>query len=67
MVGDLFVNLAFEDFRSRVSPPLKKGMTAAAIQSLGISDDTKKRLNRLKIEVATIAADNLRKRGSRFA
>ena len=47
IVCDLFVNLAFEDFRkagqfgSRVSPPLKRGMTGAAFQSLGISDDTK--------------------------
>uniref|UniRef100_A0A8C8GL68 CRK SH3-binding GNRP n=1 Tax=Oncorhynchus tshawytscha TaxID=74940 RepID=A0A8C8GL68_ONCTS len=32
-------------FGSRVSPPLKRGMTAAAFQSLGISDDMKERLN----------------------
>ena len=31
----------------------------AAFQSLGISDDTKERLNKLVIEVATILADNL--------
>jgi hypothetical protein len=37
-------------------------MTAAALQSLGISDDTKERLNRLVIGVTTIAADNFRKR-----
>jgi hypothetical protein len=35
-------------------------MTAAAFQSLGISDDTEERLNRLAIGVATIAADNFR-------
>jgi hypothetical protein len=35
-----------------VSPPLKRGMTAAAFQTLGISDDTKERLNRLVIESA---------------
>jgi hypothetical protein len=34
-------------------------MTAAAFQSLGISDDTKERLNKLVIGVATISADNL--------
>ena len=38
-----------------MAPPLKRGMTAAAFQSLGISDD---RLNRLVIGVATILADN---------
>jgi hypothetical protein len=52
MVGDLFVNLAFKDLRktgydrqfgSKVSPPLKRGMTAVAVQSLLISDDTKER------------------------
>ena len=42
-------------------------MTAAAFQSLGISDDTKERLNRLVIGVATISADNFRKRGSRLS
>jgi hypothetical protein len=52
---------------SRVSTPLKRGMTAAAFQSLGISDYTKERLNRLVIEVATILADNFRKRGSRLS
>jgi hypothetical protein len=31
-------------------------MTAAAFQSLGISDDMKERLNRLVIGVATMAA-----------
>ena len=36
-------------------------MTAAAFQSLGISDDTKERMNRLIIGVATISADNFRK------
>ena len=52
---------------SRVSAPLKRGMIAAAFQSLGISDDTKERLNRLVIGVATIAADNFIKRGSRLS
>ena len=37
-----------------VSPPLKRGMTAAAFQSLGISDDTN-------------FEDNFRKRGSRLS
>ena len=40
---------------------MKRGMTAAAFQSLGISDDTKERLNRLVIGLATIAVDNFRK------
>ena len=57
MVSNLFVNLA----------PLKRGMTAAAFQSLGISDNTKERLNRLVIGVATIAADKFIKRGSRVS
>ena len=48
-----------------MSPPLKRGMTAAAFQSLGFSDNMKERLSRLVIGVATIAADNFRKRGSR--
>jgi hypothetical protein len=38
-------------------------MTAAAFQSLGISDNTIERLNRLVIGVATMAADNFRERG----
>ena len=69
MVGDLFVNLAFEDFRKagQDHPPLKRRMTTAAFQSLGISDDTKERLNRLGIGVATILADHFRKRGSRLS
>ena len=46
---------------------MKRGMTAAAFQSLGISDDTKERLNKLVIGVATILADNFRKRGSRLS
>ena len=46
---------------------MKRGMTAAAFQSLGISDDTKERLNRLVIGVATISADNFRKKGSRLS
>ena len=50
-----------------MSPPSKRGMTSAAFQSLGISDDTKEGLNRLVIGVETIAADNFRKRGSRLA
>jgi hypothetical protein len=41
-------------------------MTAAAFQSLGISDDTKESLNRLAIGVATMAVDNFRKRRSRL-
>ena len=45
---------------------MKRGMTAAAFQSLGISDDTKERLNRLVIGVATILVGNFRKRGSRW-
>ena len=71
MVGDLFVHLAFEDFRKGGQDgyryvtvwvwsvfPFEEGMTAAAFQSLGISDDTKELLNRL------VVADNFRKRGS---
>ena len=54
-------------FGSRVSPPLKRGMTTAAFQSLGISDNTKERLNRLVIGVLTISADHFRKRGSRLS
>ena len=50
-----------------MSPPWKRGMTAAAFQSLGISDDAITRLNRLVIGVATISADNCRKRGSRLS
>jgi hypothetical protein len=46
---------------------LKRGMTAAAFQSLGISDDTKERLNRLVIVVATKAVDHFKKRGSRLS
>jgi hypothetical protein len=34
-------------------------MTAAAFQSLGISGDTKERLNRLVIGVATISVDGI--------
>ena len=34
-----------------MSPPLKRGMTVAAFQSMGVSDDTKERLNRLEIGV----------------
>jgi hypothetical protein len=50
-------------FESRESTPLKRGMTAAAFQSLGISADK----NRLVIGVATILADHFRKRGSRLS
>ena len=50
-----------------MSPPFKRGMTAAVFESLGISDDTKERLNRLVIEVATMAADNFRNGGSRLS
>ena len=46
---------------------MKRGMTAAAFQSLGISDDTKERLNRLVIGFETMAADSFRKRGSRLS
>ena len=46
---------------------MKRGVTAADFQSLGISDDTKKRLNRLVIVVVTISADYFRKRGSRLS
>ena len=35
-------------------PPLKRGMTAAAFQALGISDYTNEMLNRLVIGVATM-------------
>ena len=60
------MDIGLQQFGSRVSPPLKRGMTAAAFQSLGISDDTKERLNRLVIGVATIVVDTFRKRGSRL-
>ena len=46
---------------------MKRGMTAAAFQSLGILEEMKERLNRLVIGVATMAADNFRKRGSRLS
>ena len=46
-----------------MSPPLKRGMTAAVFQSLGISDDMKERLNRLVIGVATIAVIILEREG----
>jgi hypothetical protein len=58
------MDIGLEQFGSRVSPPLKRGMIAAAFQSSGISDDLKERLNRLIIDVATISADHFRKRGS---
>jgi hypothetical protein len=41
------MDIGLQQFGSKVSPPLKTGMTAAAFQFLGISDDTKERLNRL--------------------
>ena len=50
-----------------MSPPLKRGMTTAAFQSVGISDETKEMVNRLVIGVASILADNFRKRGSRLS
>jgi hypothetical protein len=50
-----------------LSPPLRRGMTGADFQSLGVSDDTKEWLNRLVIGVAKIAVDNFRKRGSRLS
>ena len=46
---------------------MKRGMTAAAFQSLGILDDTIERLNWLVIGVATMAVDSFRKRGSRLS
>ena len=46
---------------SRVSPLLKRGMTVAAFQSLGISDYMKERMNRLVIGVAIISADHFSK------
>jgi hypothetical protein len=46
---------------------LKRGTTTGAYQSLGISDDTKVRLNRLVIVFGTMAADDFRKRGSRWS
>ena len=46
---------------------MKRGMTAAAFQSLRISDDTKEKLNRLVIGVATMAVESFRKRGSRLS
>ena len=46
---------------------MKRGMTAAAFQSFGISDEKKERLNRLVIGVVTIAADHFRKRGFRLS
>ena len=46
---------------------MKRGMTAAAFQSLGISDDTKERVNRLVIGVTTMAADSFRNRGIRLS
>ena len=60
------MDIGLKQFGSRVSPPLKRGMTAATFQSLGISEDMKERLNRLVIGVATMAADNFRKRRSRL-
>ena len=47
-------------------PLLKRGMTGADFQSLGISDDMKERLNRLVIGVANIVADNFRKMTGQF-
>ena len=61
------MDIGLQQFRSRVSPSLKRGMTAAAFQSLGISDHMKERLNRLVIGVATILADHSRKKGSRLS
>ena len=46
---------------------MKRGMTAAAFQSLVISNDMKERLNRLVIGGATMAADSFRNRGARLA
>ena len=57
------IDIVLLQFGSRVSPLLKRRMTAADFQSLGFSDDRKERLNRLVIEVA-ISADHFRERGS---
>ena len=46
---------------------MKRGMTTAAFQSLGISYDMKERFNRLVIGAATMAVVNFRKRGSRLS
>ena len=35
------MDIGLQQFGSRVSPHLKRGMTTASFQSLGISDDTK--------------------------
>ena len=75
MVGARGVNLAFVEFRKAGQDRYRSitvcvqsvGMTTAAFQSLGISDDTKEMLNRLVIGVATISADNFRKRESRLS
>ena len=61
------IDIGLLQFGSRVSSPLKRRMTVAAFQSLGISEDTKERLNRLVIGVATMEVDNFRKRGSRLS
>ena len=61
------IDIALYQFGSRVYPPLKRGMIAAAFRSLGISDDTEERLNQLLIGVATILADNFRESGSRLS
>ena len=61
------MDIGLYQFGFRVSPPLKRGMTVAAVQSLGSSDDTKERVNRLVIGVATMAADSFRTRGARLA
>ena len=58
------MDIGLKQFGSRVSPPLKRVMTAAAFQSLGFLDG---RLNRLVIWVATISADNFRKTASRLS
>ena len=61
MVSDLFTILAFKDFRKAGQDGYR-----SAFQSLGISDETKERLNRLEIGIATMAVDNFRNRGSRL-
>jgi hypothetical protein len=45
---------------------LKRGMTVDDRSSFPIFGDTKERLNRLVIGVATISADHFRKRGFRL-
>jgi hypothetical protein len=61
------MDIGLYQFRSSVSPPLRRGKTAGVFQSFGSLDYMKEGLNRLVIGVATIAADNFRKRGARLS